>query len=308
LEKPQFSSDLTAALAADRKYFATRHGTRIAYYSDLNSSGRPLILVHSINAAPSAIEMKPLFDHYRSSRPVYAPELPGFGASERNNQVYNPTFYAECLCDFIADIDDADVDVIALSLSCEFVARATNLAPDKFHSLTFVSPTGLGKRQPPGDSTSRKVQSVLGKPWLGSSLFRLLTSRPSIRYFLNQSFVNKAPDELVDYAYQTSHQPNAQYAPFAFLSGSLFTQNATASLYNTLSIPVLVLYDQDIHVSFDHLPELTKSRSNWQAARIKPSRGLPHFEDLESVTRELDQFWSGQETGSETDKPENSEN
>jgi hypothetical protein len=33
----------------------------MAYYSDTSVSGRPLVLLHSVNAAPSALEMKPLF-------------------------------------------------------------------------------------------------------------------------------------------------------------------------------------------------------------------------------------------------------
>lgn len=31
-------------------------------------------------------------------------------------------------------------DVVALSLSCEFVARAAETSRDLFHSLTFISP------------------------------------------------------------------------------------------------------------------------------------------------------------------------
>jgi pimeloyl-ACP methyl ester carboxylesterase len=292
LENAQFGSNLSPALAADRKTVVTRQGPHIAYYSDVGAGGRPLLLIHSINAAPSAIEMKPLFDHYRGKRPVYAPDLPGFGASERGNQNYIPSLYAECLCDFISAVTDDSVDVIALSLSCEFVARAAIQEPDKFRSLTLVSPTGLGKRQPPAEPTCRRVQRVLSYPLLGSSLFRLLTSKPSIRFFLNQSFVERAPDELVDYAYQTSHQPEARYAPFAFLSGRLFSQNATSTLYAAVAQPVLVIYDQDVHVSFEKMHELTEPISNWQATRISPSCGLPHFEDLQAVVQTLDKFWS----------------
>ena len=46
-------------------------------------SGPPLLLVHSINAAPSTAEVRPLFDHYRRTHTVFAPDLPGFGASPR---------------------------------------------------------------------------------------------------------------------------------------------------------------------------------------------------------------------------------
>jgi pimeloyl-ACP methyl ester carboxylesterase len=96
---------------------------RLSYHADTSHAGRPLVLIHSINAAPSAFEMKPLFDHYRSTRPVYAPDLPGFGASDRSNRAYSPELYAKVLSDFLTAVVRDRADVIAFSLSSEFAAR-----------------------------------------------------------------------------------------------------------------------------------------------------------------------------------------
>ena len=35
----------------------------LSYYEDSDVEGRPLVLLHSINAAPSAMEMRRLFEH-----------------------------------------------------------------------------------------------------------------------------------------------------------------------------------------------------------------------------------------------------
>src|SRR5690349_11238832 len=43
----------------------------ISHYEETVSAGNPLVLLHSINAAASAYEMKPLFEHYRGRRSVY---------------------------------------------------------------------------------------------------------------------------------------------------------------------------------------------------------------------------------------------
>jgi pimeloyl-ACP methyl ester carboxylesterase len=51
---------------------------------------RPLLLVHSINGAASTYDVRPLFEYYRQSQPVFALDLPGFGISERGDCVYDP--------------------------------------------------------------------------------------------------------------------------------------------------------------------------------------------------------------------------
>ena len=90
---------LPKAIAADRDVFFSDHAGKISYYVDREGSGRPLVLIHSVNAAASAYEMRPLFEHYRLQRPVFAPDLPGYGFSERSPRIYTPQMFAEAILD-----------------------------------------------------------------------------------------------------------------------------------------------------------------------------------------------------------------
>ncbi|MGB5201431.1 MAG: alpha/beta hydrolase [Sedimenticolaceae bacterium] len=263
----------------------------LSYYEDSDVEGRPLVLVHSINAAPSAMEMKPLFEHYRSRRPVYAPDLPGYGRSERGDRPYSPEMYAGVLCEFLSKVVKQPADIIAFSLSAEFAARAVPIAGDAITTLALLSPTGLSRRQAPSGKITDRLLSFFRLPVLGDGLYRLLTSRLSIRYFLGLSFTGPTPQALLDYAYATSHQPGAKHAPFRFLSLKLFTPGALEGLYRPLQLPVLVLYDRDPNVKFDLLDELVAQRPNWQAERIAPTLGLPHWEQLAATVQALDRFW-----------------
>ena len=58
---------------------------------------RPLLLLHSINAAASAYEMKPLFEHYSRERPVYALDFPGYGLSDRSARDYTPRLMTDAI-------------------------------------------------------------------------------------------------------------------------------------------------------------------------------------------------------------------
>ena len=286
-------SSLPESLDAQRAEHTTRNAGRMSHYLDTSAGGRPLVLLHSVNAAPSALEMKPLFDHYRSRRPVHAPELPGFGHSDRPDIRYTPALYAEVLGDYLAQAVGAPADVVALSLGAEFAVRMALEKPEAVRSLTLLSPTGLGTRRPPSGNTSERIHRFLRLPLLGDALFSLVRSKVSIRYFLSQSFAGEVAPDMIEQAWRTARAQGASHAPFCFLSGILFTADAFESLYLPLRHPALVIHDQDPNVRFDRLPELLSARPNWQARRIAPTRGLAHWEQSAVTVAALDAFWSG---------------
>lgn len=91
---PAAACTLPPALAAERFECSHPHTGRISCYAALESGGPPLLLVHSINAAAAASEVRPLFDHYRATRSVFAVDLPGYGFSERSDRAYTPGLLA----------------------------------------------------------------------------------------------------------------------------------------------------------------------------------------------------------------------
>lgn len=116
---------LPDAINAERRTFISPASGMLSYYADRKAAGRPLVLIHSINAAASAYEMKPIFEQYRGIRPVYALDLPGFGFSDQSNRVYSPRLYANAIIDFLqTQVKGGAADVIALSLGSEFAAMA----------------------------------------------------------------------------------------------------------------------------------------------------------------------------------------
>jgi pimeloyl-ACP methyl ester carboxylesterase len=287
------------ALDADREDFQSKRTGRLSYYVDERGKGRPLVLLHSVNAAPSTYEMKPIFEHFQGKRPVFALDLPGFGFSERSDRLYSPQLYQTAIHEFLQEVVGKPADVIALSLSCEFAALCAAHAPDLIHSLVMISPTGFN--QPRTDKITEranrrgarsKLYALLAVPLWNRPLYDLISSRPSIQFFLNKSFEGLVPERMVDYAYHTAHQPGAQYAPTYFLSGKLFTPAVQETVYNTLDLPVLVLYDRDPYTHFEMLPMMLQNHENWQGVRISPTKGLPHWEQPEKTFKAMEAFWS----------------
>jgi pimeloyl-ACP methyl ester carboxylesterase len=284
---------LPEAIDAPRAAFLNDEGWRVAYYADTSAAGRPLVLVHSVNAAPSSFEVKPLFEHYRSSRPVYSVDLPGFGHSERRPSGYSPEFFARTLTTFLDRVVGEPADVIALSLGAEFAARAVGAKPESVASLALIAPTGFSRRVPPSPSVGRIAHKVLKTPGVSQALFDLVASKRSIRYYLGRSFVGEPPRATLDYAYATAHQPGARHAPLVFLSMQLFTPDAIDRLYAKLTgLPVLAIADRDPYIDFERLDDFVARHPNWTRQRLAPNMGLPQWERLAETVEVLDAFWA----------------
>jgi pimeloyl-ACP methyl ester carboxylesterase len=232
--------------------------------------------------------MSPLFQHYRGERPTYAIDLPGYGHSTRAQVEHTPESMAAAVASALDKVGPAHV--VALSLGSEFAARAAVDHPDRVRSLAMISPTGLSSRSSTADA--QWLESFFSVPILGRASFDLLATRTSIRWFIAKSFAGEPDSGLIEYAYLTAHQPGAEYAPAAFLSGRLFTSDAIDQLYAKVSCPIQVLYDTDPYTDFGRLPELVSGAHNASAVRIPGTRGLPHFEQLDAVTVALDAFWN----------------
>jgi pimeloyl-ACP methyl ester carboxylesterase len=294
---------LTDPLSGNRTDINSAAGRIAIYSAEGDAAGAPLLLIHSINATPSAYEVKPLFDYYAGKRPVYAVELPGFGHSDRSDRVYSIRLMTDAIhaaVDHIRGEHAGAVDALALSLSCEFLARAALERPAHFRTLAFISPTGFQRsaRDDPGGGNR-------GMPWLRSaldfslwsrSLFDLLTSRPSIKYFLKRTFGSQEIDQgLWDYAYLTTHQPGARHAPYYFVSGFLFSKDALR-LYEGLTHPVWMAHGvRGDFVDYHHTNRV-EGRANW-SFDVFPSGAFPHFEMLDAVTRAYDGFLKPHDEG-----------
>jgi len=281
---------ISPALNGTQMSYVSPKAKRLNYYYDDSATGKPLVLIHSINAAASAYEMKPLFDAYRTERPVYALDLPGFGFSDRSDRDYLPGLYKDAIIDFLENVVQTPADLIALSLGSEFAGMVAKNRPDLVSSLVLLSPTGFRKMdvEVPEDT----LYGVFSFPLWSQPFFDLLVTETAIRYFLGKNFAGEPADDMIDYAYKTAHQPGARYAPLHFISGKLFTTGVREKVYTHITTPTLVIYDRDPNVTFDALPAFINANDNWQSKRVAPTMGLPHWEKTVETIAALDTFWT----------------
>jgi pimeloyl-ACP methyl ester carboxylesterase len=186
------------------------------------------------------------------------------------------------------------IDALALSLSSEFLARAASERPDDFRSLALVSPTGFNKGapylEPPGTTRAKPTfYSILRFPLWDRGFYRLLTSRRSIRYFLERTWGSKNIDEgMLNYDYLTTHQPGARFAPYYFVSGYLFSLDITR-VYESLAMPVWLSHGVRGDFQDYSYAETISRRPNWTVTEYRTG-ALPHFELPDEFMRQYSEF------------------
>lgn len=296
---------LSQAVSGQRCEISPTTTGRLSYYKNSPENPtdtRPLLLIHTINAAGSAYEVRPLYEHYAKIRPVYAPDMPGFGFSDRSAREYTIRLMTDAVHEMVAEIrkqhGDQPIDIIGVSLGSEFVARAAKEAPDAFRSVGFISPTGFNRSTP----KTGKPESHRGNPFLyhvfnfplwARGFFNTLTSRSGIRFFLNKTWGSKDIDEgMLNYDCLTTRQPGAHHAPFYFVSGFLFSRDIS-ELYNSLKHPVWFIHGvRGDFIDFTKKETVT-GKANW-THEVFSTGALPHFEMPAEVFASYESFLAKQ--------------
>jgi len=175
------------------------------------------------------------------------------------------------------------VHALAVSLGCEFLARAAAEQPALFTTVALVSPTGFSgttrRTGPPGSTRGLPwLHRWLANPLWSQLLFNLLTRPGIIRYFLAKTWGSPDIDEaLFQYDLLTTRVQGARFAPLHFLSAELFSADIN-SVYDALAMPVWVGHGtRGDFVDYRGLAAMA-GRANWQQAVFDGLGALPYFE------------------------------
>jgi pimeloyl-ACP methyl ester carboxylesterase len=138
-------------------------GRRIHYLQ--GGAGRPVVLVHG--GASDSREWRRIMERYGDRYSFYAPDLPGFGASDRDPEGYYIPEFSEFLMDFTAQLKLDKPAVAGHSLGARVCLDAARLPGNNISKLILIDASGLGKMSPFGTVLFNFfvwLRKALGKP------------------------------------------------------------------------------------------------------------------------------------------------
>lgn len=200
-------------LGGERRYWTWR-GQRIAYV--VRGHGEPVLFVHSIHAAAWSAEWRhvlPAFEEHT----CYALDLLGFGASDRPPVHYTAPLYLQLLHDFLVEVVGEPALLVGSSLGGTYAVTIAADHSQLVRGVVAIGPAGVSRLYKLGGAPFGVIENTFRAPVIGAALFKALVSRPSIRWFLKDIYFFGLDAESADLYWRSANQPNARFAPAAFV-------------------------------------------------------------------------------------------
>ncbi len=264
--------ELEPALDGDHRSFRWR-GMDIQYTEAGDPTDDTIVLFHGINAAGTSGEFRAVFSELAEDYHVVAPDLPGFGCSDRPPLRYSAPLYEDFVSDFLSEFDRPAV--VASSLTGAYVAAAAD--SETLRRLILICPTTVAGPSPP----RAWLRELFRVPVVGEALFGFLASKPSIRYFnADHGYydTSNVTEEWVDYEWRTAHQSGARFAPASFIAGYLNSDTDLGAALRGLDVPVTFVWGREAEITPLADGRSLAEESDARLVVLDRAKLLPHVE------------------------------
>lgn len=218
-QREPIPDDISPSIFA-RRVASTLHGEMVYHIS---GSGTPVVFLHGIYLGASSYEWSKVYPHFTMGHEVIAPDLVGFGESERPSATMDATDYAESIAEFLLETCNGRKPIIVASgLTAGIALLMASRHPERIEQLIVLLPTGLKES---GKWRAVGIQALVGLPGLNKFVYgKYLSRAPFIRGWLSKFALGdaaKVNEEMVRALTTCAQQSGAEHAIFGFLRGRL---------------------------------------------------------------------------------------
>jgi len=254
--------------------------------------GPPVLLLHSFGFGHSAEEWRRCAELLAGRQRVFAPDLLGWGRSDKPPETYDGELYIELVGDFLKRVVKDPPVVVAAGLTAAYAVQLAIDQPELLRALALVVPSGVELHGDEPDFKDAMVHRLLRLPVLGTSALNVYTSRSAIASYLRREIYarpERVDDALVDLHYRISHQNGAHGALAAYLSGYL--NHSVREVLDRVDVPVWIGWGRQAATPPVESADLwLRQLAGAELEVFEDSGALPHAESPEAFARQLERF------------------
>lgn len=259
-----------------------------------SGNGRPLLLVHDLDAASSGFEWNQIIDSLKEHYTVFNIDLLGCGRSEKPDLTYTNYLYVQLISDFIKSEIGHRTDVIVTGGSAACTIMACNNTPELFDKIMVINPESLLTcSQIPGKH-AKLYKLLLDLPIVGTLLYHIAISKKSLveefthRYYYNPYSVKNS---LLDAYYESAHLGESPKSLYASVRCNYTKCNITNALRKINNSIYLVGGEEREH-AIDIMKEYKEYNSAIEYSTIPKTKYLPQLENPSELLKIITMFFA----------------
>ncbi|MEG7530391.1 MAG: alpha/beta fold hydrolase [Hungatella sp.] len=257
-------------------------------------SGKPLLLIHDLDAASSGYEWSQVISDLKENYTVYTLDLLGCGRSEKPYLTYTNYLYVQLISDFIKSEIGHRTDIIATAASTEFTIMACSNNPELFDRIMLINPDSiLSCSQIPG-RYGKFYKAFLDLPVIGTLLYNIAFSRQVLKEtFLKNYFHNPyaVKESYLNAYHEAAHLGASAKSVYASVHCNYTRCNITSALKKIDNSIYLVGGSDMSHIE-ELLKEYTQYNSAIEYSLIPDTKFLPQLEKPSALISTIRMFFS----------------
>jgi pimeloyl-ACP methyl ester carboxylesterase len=256
--------------------------------------GDPLVLLHSFGPGHDSIEWRGAAERLAERFQVFAPDLPGWGRSDRPSLDYDAELYIDFLIDFQVDLVRRRSIVAASGLSAAYAVQVAVDRPELVRGLVLACPLGLDRASDDPDLKDAVIHRLLRLPLVGTSALNVFSNRRGIEHHLKHEVYGDpelVSESLVDHYWKGAHGEGSRAALAAYLAGYL--NHRIAAALARVKVPVLLVWGrQAAHPPVESADLWLRPLGEGELEVVDGAGTLPHAERPAEFAELVERFAS----------------
>ncbi len=219
---------------------------------------------------------------------VVAPDLPGFGQSEKPPESrfpYGINAFADAVVDLYAGLELGRAILVGHALGGAVAITLAARHPELIARLVLVDALCY----PPQPSLAQRVALA---PVIGGFAFKQLWGRSAFKAYFKESYLSRdgrIPSARLDYYYECFNEPAARASALATLQATRDTRAVVAHIAR-LTMPTLVLWGRDDNLYPAALGQRMSREIRDAGFQLLEAGHVPHEEQPLAVAEAIERF------------------